>query len=114
MPNPQLLLLDEPTAGVDLTSQEVLSQVLARLAARGATMLIVTHELRALRGVLTRIVQVDGGQITFDGTPADHDLSRFALTADHDGHHHGDEVPPASPAAGPLDHVSQLHGGHRA
>jgi len=78
---PDVLIMDEPTAGVDLTSQEVLSQVLARLAARGATMLIVTHDL----GV-----------------------------ADHDGHHHGDEVPPASPAAGPLDHVSQLHAGHRA
>jgi zinc transport system ATP-binding protein len=111
---PDVLIMDEPTAGVDLASQEVLSQVLARLAARGATMLIVTHELRALGGVLTRIVQVDGGRIIFDGTPADHDLSRFALTADHDGHHHGDEVPPASRAAGPLDHVSDLHGRHRA
>lgn len=108
---PDVLIMDEPTAGVDLASQEVLSQVLARLAGRGATMLIVTHELQALRGVLTRIVQINEGQITFDGTPTDHDRSQGALATSHDGHHHDDEVPPASPAAGPLDHVP---GGHSA
>ena len=106
---PDVLIMDEPTAGVDLASQEVLSQVLARLAARGTTMLIVTHELQALRGVLTRIVELDGGRITFDGSPADHDRSHGALAAGHDGHHH-DEVPASSSAAGPLDPVPGDHG----
>ena len=113
---PDVLIMDEPTAGVDLASQEVLSQVLARLAGRGATMLIVTHELRALHGVLTRIVELDGGRITFDGTSADHDRWHGALASGHDphhhdGHHHDDEASPASTAAGPLDHGP---GGHRA
>jgi zinc transport system ATP-binding protein len=112
---PDVLIMDEPTAGVDLASQEVLSQVLARLAGRGATMLIVTHELQALRGVLTRIVELDGGRITFDGTSADHDRWHGALAAGpdphhHDGHHHDDEASPASRAAGPLDHVPGGHG----
>ena len=113
---PDVLIMDEPTAGVDLASQEVLSQVLARLAGRGATMLIVTHELRALHGVLTRIVELDGGRITFDGTSADHDRWHGAFASGHDphhhdGHHHDDEDSPASTAAGPLDHGP---GGHRA
>ena len=105
---PDVLIMDEPTAGVDRASQEVLGQVLARLAGRGATMLIVTHELQALGGVLTRIVQLGGGRITFDGTPADHNRSHHAQTGGHDGHHHDDEAPLASPAAGPLDHISHL------
>ena len=105
---PDVLIMDEPTAGVDLASQEVLSKVLARLAGRGATMLIVTHELQALGGVLTRIVQLDGGRITFDGTPADHNRSQGAQMGSHDGHHHDDEVLPPSPAAGPLDHIRHL------
>lgn len=110
--HPDVLLMDEPTAGVDLASQQVLSQVLARLAARGTTMLIVTHELQAVRGVLTRIVQINGGQITFDGAPADYARSQGALTTGHDGHHDDDEaIAPPSPAAGPLDR--QLHGGRR-
>ena len=116
---PDVLIMDEPTAGVDLASQEVLSQVLARLAGRGTTMLIVTHELRALRGVLTRIVGLDGGRVIFDGTSAEHDRWHGALAAGteahvHDGHHDDDETSTASPAAGPLDHVDRLHGGTRA
>jgi zinc transport system ATP-binding protein len=104
---PDVLIMDEPTAGVDLASQEVLSQVLARLAERGATMLIVTHELHALRGVLTRIVELHGGQITFDGAPAAHAGSLDTPSAGHDGHHHDDEDRPGSvPASGPLDSLS--------
>ena len=113
---PDVLIMDEPTAGVDLASQDILSQVFARLAGRGATMLIVTHELQAIRGVLTRIVELDGGRITFDGNSADHDRWHGAATTDHNGHHHGghhhdNATPAASTAVGPLDHVSHLPGG---
>ena len=112
---PDVLIMDEPTAGIDLASQEVLSQVLARLARRGATMLIVTHELRALHGVLTRIVGLDRGRIIFDGTPQEYDGWHGAAAGTdphlHDGHHDGDEASPASTATGPLDHVP---GGHNA
>jgi len=121
---PDVLIMDEPTAGVDLASQEVLSQVLARLAGRGTTMMIVTHELQALHGVLTRIVELSVGRITFDGTSADHDRWHGAPAAGHnrdphagdhhghrhDGHHHDEETAPASGAAGPLDHVPGGHG----
>ena len=119
---PDVLIMDEPTAGVDLASQEILSQVLARLAARGATMLIVTHEIQALHGVLTRIVELDGGAIIFDGTSTDHDRWHDDLTTHqghvghdshegHDGHHDDDEISPAPTTTGPLDHVSHRHGG---
>jgi zinc transport system ATP-binding protein len=108
---PDVLVMDEPTAGVDLASQEVLSQVLARLAERGTTMLIVTHELQALRGVLTRIIELHGGQIAFDGTPETYARSLVGTSADHDGHHHDDEQRPgSSPASGPLDSLSGGHG----
>jgi zinc transport system ATP-binding protein len=112
--NPDVLIMDEPTAGVDLASQEILSQVLARLVKRGVTMLIVTHELAAVRGVLTRIVQLNGGQITFDGNPGDYASSQGASTTAHDGHHHEDnqERPAGFTAAGPLDQVGHLPGGH--
>lgn len=119
--HPDVLIMDEPTAGVDLASQAVLSQVLARLAARGATMLIVTHELRALKGVLTRIIELDGGLIAFDGTSAEHDRWHDGIPARHNGHDHDgynqgghhldDGAAGASTAAGPLD---RNRGGHDA
>ncbi|MDQ1535816.1 MAG: zinc transport system ATP-binding protein [Actinomycetota bacterium] len=112
---PDVLIMDEPTAGVDQASQEVLSQVIARLARSGVTMLIVTHELQAIRSVLTRIVQVNGGRVSFDGSPADHARSHGAPPSGHDGHHHDDEeLPVSSPTAGPFDRFSHLPGGHSA
>ncbi|MHB8185360.1 MAG: metal ABC transporter ATP-binding protein [Dermatophilaceae bacterium] len=106
---PDVLIMDEPTAGVDLASQEILSQVLARLASRGATMLVVTHELQALSRVLTRIIEVSQGRVTFDGAPADHERSQASPAPDnedghndsqhHDGHHDS-------------HHDSQHHDGH--
>lgn len=66
---PEVLVMDEPTAGVDRASQSVLAGVLRTLAEGGTTMLVVTHELDALRGVVDRILEVDVGHLTFDGTP---------------------------------------------
>ena len=64
---PELLIMDEPTAGVDAASQDALADVLARVSATGATLLVVTHEAGPLSGVLTRAVVVDHGRISYDG-----------------------------------------------
>lgn len=110
---PDVLLMDEPTAGVDAANQQVLSGVLARLAAGGTTMVIVTHELAALTGIVTRILSVQGGRIVFDGTPAEYAARRGELGADDHHHHHDDEllVPdrPGAPTAGPLDPQGGMH-----
>lgn len=66
---PEVLLMDEPTAGVDTANQRVLAEVLRRLADTGVTMVVVTHELAALRGTVGRIVELEGGRLCFDGTP---------------------------------------------
>ena len=42
-------------------------------------MVIVTHELSALRGVVDRIVEVDTGHVTFDGTPERYAVHQGAL-----------------------------------
>lgn len=84
---PDVLVMDEPTAGVDTANQRILAEVLARLAARGTSMLIVTHELAALRDVVTRIVCMDGGHVDFDGSPADYQHGHRGHELG-DGHHH--------------------------
>jgi zinc transport system ATP-binding protein len=66
---PSLLVLDEPTAGVDAPSQESLARLLGRLHAdRNVTMLYVSHEFGAVEGIVERLVLVRGG-IVFDGPP---------------------------------------------
>ncbi|MGY1843611.1 metal ABC transporter ATP-binding protein [Modestobacter sp. SYSU DS0875] len=58
--DPELLLLDEPTAGVDAASQRVLAGTLAGLAETGAAVVVVLHELGPLAGVATRVVTLPG------------------------------------------------------
>ncbi len=90
---PALLVMDEPTAGVDHASQVVLTEVLGRLAASGTAMLVVTHELDVLADVVTRIVCLDAGHIDFDGSPGAY--AAHLADADHPhvhaGHHHDDD-----------------------
>lgn len=63
---PDLLILDEPTAGVDLANQELLAVMLRRLSEEGLTMLVVTHELDPLAGALDRVLTLSGGRLTDD------------------------------------------------
>ncbi|WP_344257512.1 metal ABC transporter ATP-binding protein [Terrabacter carboxydivorans] len=108
---PDILIMDEPTAGVDAASQHVLADVLERLVERGVTMVIVTHELGALERLLTRIVVVDSGRIRFDGDPVAYAAQRTAVHHDHDSHHHDLELDGHHPslAHGPLD-AAHRHG----
>ena len=95
---PDMLLMDEPTAGVDTANQHVLAEVLGRLAAQGVTMLVVTHEMDAFVEIVTRVVVVDRGGVTFDG-PRDVFLAREAeVLHEHHTHHHDDELFDARPS----------------
>ncbi len=107
---PDVLLMDEPTAGVDIASQHALAGVLARLAGTGVTMLIVTHELAALADIVARVVVIDGGQVSFDGPRAEFEARASLILHDHgyQHHHHGpdDESGDGSTAsAGPKGSV---------
>jgi zinc transport system ATP-binding protein len=68
---PSLLVLDEPTTGVDVESQEALAALLDRLHRELAvTVLYVSHEFGAIERYVERLVLVRG-RIVFDGPPAE-------------------------------------------
>ena len=69
--NPKLVLLDEVTSALDPELvQEVLTTIKS-IADDGATLLIVTHEMRFAREVSSRIVFMEQGRIAEEGTPAE-------------------------------------------
>ena len=113
---PDVLIMDEPTAGVDAANQRVLAAVLERLADRDVTMIIVTHEIGALKRLFTRVVVVDAGRIQFDGTPQQYAAQRTVThhDYDHDPHHvNEDDNRDANAVAlplGPLDRLRDHHG----
>ncbi len=66
---PELLLLDEPTAAMDVLSRRSFwSQ--ARAAAGGATLLFATHDLAEAAAAADRVVVLAAGRVVADGTPA--------------------------------------------
>jgi zinc transport system ATP-binding protein len=68
---PDLLVLDEPTAGVDLPNQQALADALATLRSRGSTIVLVAHELGPMAPLVDRAVVMDHGTVTYDGEPLD-------------------------------------------
>ncbi|WP_166392396.1 metal ABC transporter ATP-binding protein [Nocardioides ochotonae] len=105
---PDLFFLDEPTAGVDLANQQALAASLGELKQRGATVVLVAHELGPLAPLVDRSVVMRDGRIVYDGPP----LGDHAGPADlgHHGHHHsheGHDLPPhhdhAPHVAAPLE-----------
>lgn len=82
---PDLLVLDEPMAGVDAVSQQAVADALQRLVVGGASILLVLHELGQLAPLIDRAVVLRDGRVGYDGavppdtastpTDADHDLT---------------------------------------
>ncbi|WP_323446324.1 metal ABC transporter ATP-binding protein [Streptomyces yaizuensis] len=66
---PELLIMDEPMAGVDLASQEVLAETLREQVAAGTTVLLVLHELGAVEPLIDRAVVLRDGCVVHDGPP---------------------------------------------
>jgi len=69
---PELLVLDEPVAGVDMESQRRFRDSLVHLVAEHqAAVLLVSHELGAVADDLDRVIVLRHGKVFFDGPPAD-------------------------------------------
>jgi cobalt/nickel transport system ATP-binding protein len=67
--DPQILVLDEPSAGLDPRARRDLIQLLIELSDQ--TMLIATHDMRLVRDLCTRTVVLDGGCVVADGDTRD-------------------------------------------
>src|SRR5262245_23269682 len=64
--NPDLLLLDEPFAGLDVSSALVLRSLIQELAARGKVIVFSSHELDAVERVSSRVVILHRGRVVAD------------------------------------------------
>jgi len=85
---PELLILDEPTSGVDADNQQALADALQVLVEKKVTVLCVAHELGPIGPLLTRAVTLAAGRVLCDGPPP---------TADHVHAHDPDHAHPAHP-----------------
>jgi ABC-2 type transport system ATP-binding protein len=68
---PEVVLLDEPTAGVDPQGRQSIRGEIAGLRAAGVCVILTTHELQEAERVADRVVIVDRGRVVAEGTPAE-------------------------------------------
>ena len=68
---PKVMLFDEPTSALDPEMVGELLDVMKNLAKNGMRMVVVTHEMRFARDVATRVLFLEGGYISAEGTPAE-------------------------------------------
>ena len=66
-PDPEALLLDEPTTGLDLVARERFLQTLRRVARGGKTIVLVTHRVEEILPEIRRVVLLRGGRVHGDG-----------------------------------------------
>ena len=90
--DPELLLLDEPTTGLDPQARHLLWDRLFRLKQQGTTLILTTHYMDEAEQLCDRLVVMDGGRIVAEGSPQqlirDHATRevlelRFALDEQH-------------------------------
>ena len=70
MNDPQMLLLDEPTTGLDPQARHILWDRLFRLKENGTTLVLTTHYMDEAEQLSDRIVVIDKGEIMAEGSPA--------------------------------------------
>jgi zinc transport system ATP-binding protein len=86
-----LLVMDEPTSGVDHESQESLAELIGGLVNEGASVLLVAHELGPMRNLVDRVVVLgDGRVVSTGGVDA-------AVHEEHEQVHHHSEPPEPRP-----------------
>jgi ABC-2 type transport system ATP-binding protein len=68
---PEVLILDEPTEGLDPQSRTALWEELENISAAGTTMLLTTHYMEEADRLSSRLAIIDNGQIVVEGAPAE-------------------------------------------
>ena len=75
--NPRILLLDEPTANVDIASRDRIFSILKELNSKGITIITVTHDLVAVRSFATKTVAINRSLIYSGDCLLDQDIYRI-------------------------------------
>jgi ABC-2 type transport system ATP-binding protein len=97
---PQLLLLDEPTIGLDVVAQVAIQRCLKEYnATRGVTMLLTSHYMRDVEALCPRVLVITHGRVIYDG-PLSGITERFGRHKLIRLHFAGEETPPGLEAFG--------------
>ncbi|NKY41240.1 ATP-binding cassette domain-containing protein, partial [Cellulomonas septica] len=95
--DPDLLVLDEPTSGIDIPTQATFVDTVARLHAAGTAVVVILHELGPFAGLIQRAVVLRHGRVAHDGPPPAARPEHAHADHDHTHAHPDPEPPPTGP-----------------
>lgn len=78
--NPQVLFLDEPTAGLDVASRVELHNLMSELKTKGTTIILATHDMAEAEGMSDRVAILLNGKLKTIGTPLEITATGAGLT----------------------------------
>jgi phospholipid/cholesterol/gamma-HCH transport system ATP-binding protein len=74
--NPEYILYDEPTTGLDPVTSEQIDRLIAQLAKKfKVTSVVITHDMFSVQRVADKVAMLDEGKVKFEGTPQELELS---------------------------------------
>ena len=80
--NPDILVLDEPTAGLDPLGSEIILNLIKEFNVEGKTIILVTHDMNIVLNHSDHVIVLNEGQVAFEGTPSElflGDVSRYSI-----------------------------------
>jgi rhamnose transport system ATP-binding protein len=97
IPSPRVLILDEPTRGIDVGAKAEIHRIVSQLAARGIAILLISDDAREVIGMADRIIVFRGGRIAAESVRSSFNREAILLAAAHASRgHNTSEAPRAA------------------
>ncbi len=88
IPSPRVLILDEPTRGIDVGAKAEIHRIVSQLAAQGMAVILISDDAREVIGMADRIIVFRGGRIAAESVRASFDREAILLAAAHAARDH--------------------------
>jgi rhamnose transport system ATP-binding protein len=93
IPSPKVLILDEPTRGVDVGAKAEIHRIISHLAAQGIAIILISDDAQEVIGMSDRIVVFRGGRIAAESVRASFNREAMLLAAAHTTRSHDSDPP---------------------
>jgi rhamnose transport system ATP-binding protein len=108
IPSPRVLILDEPTRGIDVRAKAEIHRIISHLAAQGIAIILISDDAQEVIGMADRIIVFRGGRIAAESTRSSFDREAILLAAAHTARTHEASGSPPAPVSKSADLVPSL------